>query len=131
MKKTLFSLVIMISFISNIAFADCDFKTGITPVGNGTQIYSQDCHRQVGLMVQQLQTKDMQIQDLSKAIDLKNIALKASDDRTQLWMDTSFKLEQRVESIDTLRKQNDWLYFGLGALTVIGTGFMAASLIRH
>lgn len=128
--KLILTLISIISFVSNIALADCDFKTGISPIVDGFK-YSQQCHQQVGIMVQELQIKDKQLEDLNKAIDLKNTALKASDDRTQLWMDASFKLEARTEAIENLRKSNDWIYFGLGALTILGAGFMAASLVRH
>jgi len=129
--KKLISVLLLFAMFSNVAFADCDFKTGISPLPDGNYEYTKGCHEQVGIMKKQLDNSTQAIADLNKAISLKDLALKASDDRTQLWMDTSFKLEQREESIADMRKKNDWLYFGLGALTILASGYMASQLIRH
>lgn len=129
--KILTSLILVISMMSNLAFADCDFKTGITPGPNNTFVYTEECHKKVGLMTKQLVNQTQQIADLNKAIQLKDLALDYSNKRTELWMDTTFKLEQNQESIESMRKKNEWLFFALGALTVFGAGVMAAQLSRR
>ena len=40
----------------------------------------------------------------------------------------SFKLEKNINTMDELRKTNEWVYFGIGALTVIATGFALSSV---
>jgi hypothetical protein len=127
MKKL--CVFVLVSLISNIAFADCNFKTDITPGPNHTFIYTEGCHLQVGQLVQTNKTQAAQITDLTKAIQLKDLALQNSDARVQLWQTTSQNMEERVMKIDSLEKKNDWLYFGLGVAATLGAGFMAARML--
>jgi hypothetical protein len=129
MKKIAFLLAICM--FANTAFADCDFSTGISPNQDGSYKYSKECHLKVGSLVQDNQTKDQQIDKLTKAIDLKDLALTKSDQRAQLWMDTSFKLEDDVQKMNRLKSDNQWIYFGLGVLTTFAAGYAAAQLSRH
>jgi len=129
--KKLISIFLLFCIFANMAFADCDFKTGITPLGDGTFKYSGECHRRVGDLMQDNKIKESQISDLSKAIELKDLAISKADQRTQLWMDTSYKLEDRLNKIDDLRSKNNWMYFGLGALTILGAGYLASQLVRR
>lgn len=129
--KKLISIVLLAVMFSNTAFATCDFSTGITSLPDGGYRYSKDCHVKVGEMKESLENKEKAIVEYKKAIDLKDLALITSQERTQLWMDTSFKLEERVTKIEDLRRRNDWLYFGLGALTVLASGYVAAQLMDH
>ena len=121
--------LLLLSFISQSALGDCDWSKGITPGPNNTYVYSEACHLEVGKLVQAVKTKDAQIADLTKAISLKDLAIDYSDKRIQLWQDTNFKLEDRLSKIDSLERTNSWLYFGLGAITVLGAGFMASRLM--
>lgn len=125
------NIVVLLSLISNLSYADCDFSTGIKPNTDGSFTYTKECHLKVGQLVQDNKTKDMQITDLNKAITLKDLALKESEDRASLWMNTSFKLEDRLSKIDGLEKKNDILYFGLGALMVIGTAVAYGQFNHH
>ena len=127
MKKTI-SLLVMSSFLSNAAMADCDW-TKIKKNSDNTYTYSENLHLCVGRLVEDNKNLTAQNQDLKKAIDLKDLAIKYSDDRTQLWMKTSDQLMTRVNSIDSTYKRNEFLYFGLGVLATIGASFAAAKLI--
>ena len=129
MKKLLISILLSI-FISNMAYADCNWATDIKALADGGYEYSKGCHLKVGQLVQDNQTQAAQLLDYQKAISLKDLAIKASDDRATLWNNTASSLETRLQKVDTLEKHNEWLYFGLGALTVIGAGFMTAKLVK-
>ena len=121
------SLTVVTSLlISSAANAKCDFSTGITPGQGKTYVYSEECHQQVGSLVEQNKVKDQQIADYTKAISLKDLALKEADGRAQKWNDTSTKLEDRLQKVDSLEKKNDWMYFGLGVLTTFFAGWAAA-----
>jgi hypothetical protein len=130
MKKIISSFLIL-SLFSNLAFADCDFSKGITPGPNNTFIYTEACHLKVGQLIQSNTTLTAQVADLTKAISLKDLALTTADNRTQLWMNTSDRLVDRVNKIDDTVKHNEWLYFGLGVLTTFAAGYIAAQAIRH
>jgi len=130
MKDAFISFIILF-LVSDMAWADCDWNTGITPGPNHTYVYSEDCHLAVGNLVQSNKTQTKQITDLTKAIQLKDLALTAADSRTILWQNASDKELNSLNTIQSDQKRSDWLYFGLGAITVLGAGYMAAKLIGH
>jgi hypothetical protein len=117
--KKLISIILLFSLNAN---ATCDWKTGITPGPNKTFIYTEECHQQVGKLVQSNK-------DLTSVIQLKDLALTNADVRTQLWEKTADNEMDRLNKLSADQKHSDWLYFTLGAATVIMTGFMAARLI--
>lgn len=129
--KKIMSFIVLLCMSANLALADCDFRTDITKLPDGGFRYSEACHLQVGKLVQSNSTKDAQIADLTKAITLKDLALQTSDKRTQLWMDTSSQMEARLQKIDSMENTNKWLYFGLGAFTMIGSAYVASQLIKR
>lgn len=126
--KRLVSLFLLFSFVSNVALADCDFKTGITPLSDGSYKYSADCHLRVGQLVQDNAVKDQQISDLTKAVTLKDLVLQKSDDRANLWMNTSGQLEDRLTKVDSLEKKNSVLYVSLGVLGTVLAVWAAGQL---
>lgn len=121
LKNLVISLMAFCTFSQSV-LADCDFSTGITKGPNKTFTYTEACHQKVGALVQDDKIKTQQLDDLNKAITLKDLALKDSDQRAQDWMNTSGTLEKRVQEIDKLEETNKFLYFGLG---VLATGFAA------
>lgn len=125
------SAILVLMLASNICLADCDFSVGIKPLPDGGFEYSKECHLKVGQLVQDNATKDQQISDLTKAISLKDLAIKDSDSRVALWEKTSDDEQTRLVKMESDQKMSDWLYFGLGALTVIGTGFALSSLTHR
>lgn len=128
--KYLVNLIVIFSLLSNLAFADCDYSKVIKN-SDGTFTYSKELHICVGTMEQDLQIAQMQLSDLNKALELKDLALTKSDQRVTLWSNTSSDLENRLTKVDSMEKTNNWIYFGLGALTVLGAGYMASQLIRR
>ena len=129
MKKI--SFLLAVCMFANTAFADCDFSKGITKLPDGNYEYTKECHVHVGELVQDNDVKTQQVDKLNKALDLKDLAITKADQRTQLWMDTSLKLEDNIQKMDSLSKKNEWLYFGLGVLTTFAAGYAAAQLTRH
>jgi hypothetical protein len=111
MKKIL-SIVFLIAALPSLCWADCDWSLGIKPLTDGGYEYSKVCHEQVGIMKQQNL-------DLQTAIKADQDALVVADQRTQNWMNTSFKMEDRLQKSDALQKDNNVLYFCLGGLTII------------
>jgi uncharacterized protein involved in high-affinity Fe2+ transport len=126
MKKSI-SAVLGIIFLGNAALADCDFST-IKVNPDGSRTYSLAQHICVGQAVQANTTKDLQIQDLTGAVNLKDIALKAADQRADTWMNADLKLESNIQSIDKNKKDNEYLAFGLGILVTYLAVSAAAKL---
>lgn len=126
--RKLSSLVLILT-LSSQALAECDFSTGITKTQSG-YVYSEECNRQVGKLVLDNKDKDSAIEYLNKTVTAKDLGLKIQEDRADKWMNTSLKLEDRVNEIDKVSSSNKELYFGLGVLTTVLAVF-AASKIRR
>ena len=124
------ALILILSFMPSLAMAQCDFHTGISQVPGG-YLYTEECHLQVGKDEKELTSSRVQIADLTKAIELKDLAITKSDARATLWIDTSTKMEEKLQRVDELQKKNEFLYFGLGVLATVGAGFMAAKLLQR
>lgn len=129
--KRLSSLIALMMVASvTVQAADCDFSTGIEKLQDGRYAYSAECNRKVGKMV--ADEKDRQEQLQQKEIQLKSLGtqLEYQDKRVQLWMDTSNKLEDRVNQMDALKSRNQWLFFGLG-IVVTGAAVWGAGQLRR
>lgn len=128
MKKFIVCLLLFVS--SANAFADCDWST-IKKLPDGGYEYSSDLNLCVGNLVQDNKTKDLQIADLNKAITLKDLALKESDERVALWSKNAGDELDRLNKISNDQKINDWLYFALGVGTTFLAAYSASKLIRN
>lgn len=123
------TLLVIFSLLSNLAKADCDWSK-IKKNSDNTYTYSEELHLCVGSLVQDNKVKTQKIADLTKAISLKDLAIQASDTRANLWMDTSSKLEDRLQKVDSLSSKNSILYFGMGVATTFLAAWAAARLVR-
>lgn len=122
--------IVLVASVPLQAVAECDFTTGIEKMADGRYAYSASCHRAVGKLVQDGKDKDDQIAALNKTVELKDLGIRTHEQRAQLWMDTSMKLEDRVNQMDTMKSTNQWLFFGIGVLTT-GAAVWAASQLRR
>lgn len=129
MKKLITALMISI-LLPWQALAACDFKTGITKVDGG-YLYTTECHVAVGQMQYDLGVAKNQVSLLTKSLELKDLAITKSDARADMWQTVSFKMEDRVNAIDQQRTMNNWMYFGLGVLTVFVAGYAARQAYGH
>lgn len=129
MKKLIAALLLVVSF-TNVASAACDFSTGITKNDNGSYTYTKECHVAVGEMKRDLDSATVQLGEYKKAIELKDLALSKSNANADLWMNTSFKLQDRMNAVDELKSKNQVLAFGLGIL-VTGLAVWGAGQLVH
>lgn len=130
--KKLISIILLFSLFSNISFGDtnCDWTT-IKTLPDGGFEYSPALNICVGRLVQTNQIQTQQIADYQKAISLKDLALQNADARIQLWETSADNELDRLNKIQSDQKKSDWLMFGLGALTILGAGFMTAKLLHN
>lgn len=120
------SLLLALSLFSNVAFADCDYSK-VQKVDGG-YLYTKELHLCVGEMKQDLGIANQKVEKLVKAIELKDLTITKADQRADLWMQTSFKLEDRIQTIDSMRSTNNWLYFGLGVATMFAAAYAAGQI---
>lgn len=136
--KSVFCLVLSLVLFCNNVLADtvpssptpsCDW-TQIKQLPDGGYEYSPALNLCVGNLVQANKIQTQQIQDYTAAIQLKDLAIKDSDSRATLWINTADSAQQKLMSIESDSKKNEFLYFGLGLLTAIGTGFAVSRLVH-
>jgi len=121
---------LLIMFMSiQFVMADCDFST-IKETDQG-YLYSQECHRQVGKLVKDEAERKEQIAKLNKSIELKDLVIDKQEERIKLWMDSTEKMEDRVNSIEKWKSTNQWLYFGLGVVTTSLSVWLASKAMQH
>ena len=113
-------LMIVVILMNNLAYAECDFATGIVKKEDG-YLYTKDCHIRVGQLVKENE-------NLTKAIELKDLAISKNQERVNLWMDTTYKLEDRVNKMEEIKSQSQFLYFGLGIVSAVAVGYGVARL---
>ena len=128
--KNLICLILIFSFISNLAFASCDFSTGIKPLPDGNYEYSKVCHIRVGQLVEDNNTKAQQIQDLTKALSLKDLAIQADETRIGLWQKSADDELNRLDTMESEQKHSDWLFFALGAGSMFLAAYVAAKYVK-
>lgn len=118
----IFLSAIITFHLNSTALAACDFSTGITQTEKGF-LYTPDCHREVGRISKENEDRKEQAELYRKALDLKDIAMDAQRERADMWRDTSFKLEDKLSSIERFKRNNELLYFGLGVVLTVGAGW--------
>lgn len=130
MKNFICSILILCISQSAFCSPNCDW-TQIKKNPDNTYTYSATLNLCVGNLVQDDAVKTQQVADLTKAIQLKDLAIQMSDSRVALWQKSSNDELDRVTSIESNQKHNDILYFGLGLLTAIGAAYAAGQVIHR
>jgi hypothetical protein len=113
---------------SQLAFADCDFSLGITQSGTGF-LYTPECHRKVGGLVQELDLRKQQVDLLNKSIDFKDLAIAKSDERNEKLRDSLYKVQDRVDTMEKLQESNKVLYF-IGGVLFTGLAVWGAGQLK-
>lgn len=123
------SILLITALFSSLAHAECKWASDIKENQDGTYTYSRDCHIEVGKKVKGYFLLESEVQDLRKAIELKDLALTKQTQHTQLWMDTSLKTGEELQKYERVRAAENNLYFisgvGLAILSVWAAGQIA------
>lgn len=128
MKKFVI-FIICATLIYSPTYADCDFSKDIQKQADGSYNYTKDCHIEVGKKVDALSKREQQVEKLEKAIDLKDLALDKAHERIDLWRETSYKIEDRANAMEQMKKNNELMYFALG-IVVTGIAIYGANQLR-
>lgn len=127
--KKLISAILAITMLSSTAFADCKWSD-VKKVDSG-YLYPDGCHGKVGVALKDLDDKTAETVALRKVVDLKDLTIIKADQRADLWQNTTFKVEDRLNNLESASKANQWLYFGLGVLSVFAAGYAAHQIYSH
>lgn len=118
----------MVLLIPQISLASCNPKDIFKDVSKNTYIYPIDCHVEFGQLRQDEEERKKQIEHLKKSIELKDLAIDTSNSRIELWQKTTYKMEDRLLTIERNNDKIKWIYFGLGILVMGGATYGASRL---
>jgi hypothetical protein len=130
MKKIIASILIFCMSTMAMADSNCDWSQ-IKKLPDGGFEYTATLNLCVGNLVQDNKVQAQQISDLTKAIQLKDLAISYSDARTVLWQKSADDELARLNTIEKDQKHNDLLYFGLGILFTSISVYGASKLVGH
>jgi hypothetical protein len=128
MKQKIISLIVLSLLTSPVSYADCVWNRDIKENQDGSYTYARDCHIQVGKNNKELDLRKQQVEELNKTIELKDLALTKQEERVNLWMDSTLKMNDKIQSYESLRSTNQILYFGLGVLVMSAAVWGAGQL---
>lgn len=114
--------------MSNGALAFCDWEKDIKENANGTYTYTPGCHAEVGKTIRINGLLGAKIDLLEKQIELKDLQISKYDERTQLWMNTSNELNEKLIKYQSVTTTDKWVSFGLGIGVTILSVWAAGQL---
>jgi uncharacterized protein YdeI (BOF family) len=127
MKKIAIFLIVFL--ISAQALAVCD-STDIKKNEDGSYTYGKECHVLVGKTFKELEIRKEQVKEMEKSILFRDSLTIKLEQQSQLWMDTSFKLNDKIQTYEKYRNDNQWLVFGAGVLTVVLSGWALGQVAK-
>jgi hypothetical protein len=110
------------------SFAACDFAKDIKENQDGSYTYTRDCHIEVGKRVKKLILVEEQIVELEKTIELKDLALVKQKERADMWMNTSFTLNDKLQKYDAAASTDKTLHFIIGVGVTVLSVWAAGQL---
>lgn len=127
--KKLISLALAVSmFMSTTALAECKWTEGVKKVENG-YLYTEECHGRVGIIVKDNDDLKVEVNNLLKTIELKDLVIAKADERTILWRNESYEQFDRLQKQSELDHKNELLWFALG-IVVTGAAVWGAGQLR-
>jgi hypothetical protein len=122
------AIALILSLASQSAFAECNWARDIKKNADGTRTYTEECHILVGKTVEELDIRREQVETLKKTVELKDLAIIKLEERNQLWMDTSIKMNDRLNSYESMKSTNQLLMFGAGVVSTVLAVWAAGQL---
>lgn len=110
-------LTIMLILPNFCLASECDWST-IQTVSNG-YLYNNDCHNQVGIMVENEKDYRIQIDSQKKAIELKDLTIKDLRVNSDMWEKEAHVQFQSLENYKKAETTRTWLWFGGGVAATV------------
>ena len=99
--------IIVLLLFPVLSWSNCDWKN--IEEKEGKYIYSEECHVKVGKTVKKAERQE-------KIITLQDLTINKYDERLELWINHSDKLEKRVTDMERFKELHSTLYFIGGVL---------------
>lgn len=112
------------------AEASCDYDKDIVENADGTFTYSAECHMEFGKTLDERDALLEELAALNETIEFKDEAIARLEERNQLWMETSDKLQDRVNAMETVTTWNKTGHFLLGVGATVLSVWAAGQLAK-
>jgi hypothetical protein len=122
--------LLILLLVAQSAWAECDFSK-IKKNENGDFIYTRELHLCVGVLVEQEKIRKEQVEVLGKALELKDLAIIRTETRAEMWRETSYKLEDRINTQAKYSSYRDWAFVGLGVLITGFSVYLSGQVYRR
>lgn len=128
--KTIVIIITIWTLLLQSAFAGkCDWSKDIKREGDKF-IYTPYCHNEVGLMVKDIKDYKIQVNELEKTIEMKDLVIEKADERIELWRKQSYNQYERLQKAYKWQDaENKWYFVGGVVLTVLSV--WAAGQLRQ
>ena len=113
---------------STQAYAECKWAEGVKKAENG-YLYSSECHGKVGTIIKDLEDREVEVVNLRKGLELKDLVVQKADERIILWRNESYEQFERLQKQSELANRNQTLYFILG-IVVTGAAVWGAGQLK-
>jgi len=85
---------------------------------DGTVLYTKECHKRVGEVVEELELRQEQVKKLNLSVDFYKQGYDIQDQRAKDWMNTSIQLDKELQRQKTFSSLEKVGYFILGVVVV-------------
>lgn len=130
MNKAISLLLCIFLLFPSLSYAACDFSSDVKENQDGTYTYSKECHIEVGKNFKKISLLNEKIDLLEKKIELKDLVITKQEERIQLWMDTSIKLNEKLQTYESTKSADKWISFGLGVGITILSVWAAGQILK-
>lgn len=120
----------MVFIFNSVSFASCDFSKDVTQNEDGSYRYSKGCHQEVGRLSNKSYLLGERVKELELQNGLKDIMINKYEERTQLWMQTSVNLNDKLQSYERFSSSDRWISFGLGVAVTALSVYAASQLVK-
>lgn len=122
-------LLALIFTFHSVVYA-CDFSKDIKQNSDGSYTYSRECHIEAGKAVKRVSLLEEKIDLVDKKLELKDLMITKQEDRTQLWIQTSMDMHEKLQKYEDSRRREGWLNFGLGVGVTILSVWAAGQITK-
>lgn len=128
MKRLRLCTMLMALLGTQLVLADCNPRT-IKKQASGDYLYPKACHLDYGRLRQVEEARKVQIDQLKKSIELKDLAISKSNERIELWQNATYKVEDRLLKVERNTERMRWFYLGLGVV-ITGAAVWGAGQLK-
>lgn len=115
--KTIMVIIIAITLFTQTAFAKCEWYT-VKQMGDRYG-YTIECHLEVSNMIKDIGDYKVQVRELKKAVELKDLVIQKSEERLNLWKEQSYTQHDKLQKAYSWRSMENKLHFFGGVAMAI------------